>query len=228
MVEIGPGRGILTAPLALLCRRLIAVELDERLCDELRERFSGERHVSIVHEDFLSFRPGSGAAYKVVGNIPYSRTAAIVRRLVDGVQPPEDAYLILQREAAERFAGTPFAPESLPSLLLKPWWHVEIVRRLRRTDFDPPPRVDSVVLWLARRTRPLLHRTDDAGYRSFIEACFGQGGNTVQRCLRSTFTRKQIDRLSRDLRFDSSASPSSLSFYQWLGLYRFRALNERG
>ena len=225
-MEIGPGRGVLTAELALRCRQLIAVELDERLCQELRVRFGGDEHVSIVQADFLRFSPPRSTAYKVVGNIPYNRTAAIVRRLADGSPPPEDAYLVVQREAAERFAGRPFAPETLASLLLKPRWQVEIVRRLRRTDFEPPPRVDSVVLWLARRTRPLVEQSAASGYQAFVEACFGRSGQTVGRCLRSAFTRHQIRRLSRDLGFDPSAPPSGLSFDQWLGLFRFRTLGD--
>ena len=220
VVEIGPGRGALTSALARRCKELVAVELDESLCHALRERFRADPHVSIVHKDFLRIRLPD-APYKVFGNIPYSRTAAIVRRLIDAPSPPEDAYLVVQREAAERFAGGPYAPETLPSLLLKPWCHAEIVRRLRRTDFDPPPSVDSVVLWLARRSRPLVDPSQRAAYRSFIDACFGRRGNTVARCIGSRFTRRQIGRLSQDLRFDSSAPPSALAFDQWLGLFRF-------
>ncbi len=70
VVEIGPGRGMLTAELALRCRQLIAVELDERLCQELRVRFGGDGHVSIVQADFLRFSTPQSTAYKVVGNIP--------------------------------------------------------------------------------------------------------------------------------------------------------------
>ena len=65
---------------------------------------------------------------------------------------------MIQREAAERFAGSPCSRETLSSLLLKPWWQIEIVRRFCRTDFDPPPSVDAVALWLARRTRLLVDR----------------------------------------------------------------------
>ena len=223
VVEIGSGRGILTAELAGHCRELVAVEIDEGLCHSLRNRFRGIAHVSVVQTDFLRLELPA-TPYKVLGNIPYSRTAAIVRRVVDATAPPEDAYLVVQREAAERFAGGPYAPETLSSLLLKPWWQVEIVRRLRRTDFDPPPSVDSVVLWLARRTRPLVDRPQAAAYRSFVSVCFGRRGRTVGRCLRSEFTRRQIHRLSSDLRFDPSAPPSRLTFDQWLGLFRFRTL----
>ena len=225
--EIGPGRGVLTDELARRCRKLVGVEIDERLCHELRERFGNDPHVSIVHKDFM--RVGLPAApYKVFGNIPYSRTAAFVRRLVDAPSPPDDAYLVVQREAAERFAGGPYAPETLPSLLLKPWWQIEIVRRLRRTDFDPPPRVDSVVLWFARRKRPLVAPSQGARYRRFVNASFGRSGSTVGRCIGVEFTRGQIRRLSDDLRFDPSTPSSDLTFEQWLGLFRFLALKRMG
>ena len=128
---------------------------------------------------------------------------------------------MIQREAAERFSGSPCSRETLSSLLLKPWWQIEIVRRLRRTDFDPPPSVDAVALWLARRTRPLVDRFQAEDYRRFIQGCFGRDGRSIRRCLRSEFTRTQIYRLSRDLRFDPSGPPSGLTFDQWLALFRF-------
>jgi 23S rRNA (adenine-N6)-dimethyltransferase len=229
VVEIGPGRGILTAELASRCRKVIGVEVDARLYHELRRRFSDQTHVSVVQADFLRYPLPERIAYKVVGNIPFSLTAAIMQRLVTASTPPSDAFVVVQREAAERFAGSPFAPESRVSLLLKPWWQVEIARRLRRTDFDPPPRVDSVLLWLARRTRPLIPAPGAEAYRAFIDACFGRTATTVGQCLRVCFTHRQIQRLSRDLRFEPADPPSSLSFDQWLGLFRFRTLEvERG
>ncbi|MXW65879.1 MAG: hypothetical protein F4Z72_02540 [Gemmatimonadales bacterium] len=151
-------------------------------------------------------------------------SSLIVRRLVRSDPPPRDAWLVVQREAAERFAGRPCARETQSSLLLKPWWQIEIARRLRRTDFDPPPSVDAVALWLARRTRPLVDRSQAADYRRFIRSCFGRDGRSIRRCLRSEFTRTQIHRLGRDLQFDPSGPPHSLTFDQWLALFRFRSL----
>ena len=222
-VEIGPGRGILTGQLARHCREVVAVELDGALCEALRRQFRSDTHVTIVKADFLRF-PLPDVPYKVLGNIPFNRTAAIVRRLVQAPSPPGDAYLVIQREAAERFAGGPYSRETRSSLLLKPWWQVEIARRFNRTDFDPPPSVDAVALWLARRERPLVDQSQTVDYQRFIRACFGRDGHAIRRCLRSELTRTQIHRLSRDLRFDPSGPPSTLTFDQWLGLFRFRAL----
>ena len=223
VVEIGPGRGILTRELARRCREVVAVEFDGALSEALRARFLSDNRVTIVRSDFLRFRLPD-VPYKVLGNIPFNRTAAIVRRLVQADSPPQDAYLVIQREAAERFAGSPRARETLPSLLLKPWWQIEIVRRFRRMDFDPPPSVDAVALWLARRTRPLVDRDQAADYRRFVHSCFGRDGRSIRRCLRSEFTRTQIHRLGRDVRFDPSGPPRGLTFDQWLALFRFWGL----
>ena len=202
------------------CHRLIAVELDEQLHTALKESLGADRRIELVHGDFLRY-PLSDTPYKVFGSIPYGRTADIVHKLVGARVPPDDAYLIVQREAAERFAGSPFAPETLPSLLIKPWWQAEITRRLRRTDFDPPPAVDSVVLWLARRPRPLVEESQRAAYRGFIESAFGRRGNSLRRCLRGLLTPAQIRRLAQDLGFNPQSPPSELSFDRWLAIFRF-------
>ena len=199
------------------------VEFDGALAEALRARLLGDSRAMIVRSDFLRFRLPA-VPYKVVGNIPFNRTAAIVRRLVRADPPPQDAWLVVQREAAERFAGRPCSRETLSSLLLKPWWQIEIARRFRRTDFDPPPSVDAVALWLARRTRPLVDRVQAADYRRFIRRCFGRGGRSIRRCLQSEFTRTQIRRLGRDVRFDPAAPPRDLTFDQWPALFRFRSL----
>ena len=223
VVEIGPGRGILTRELARRCRKVVAVEVDGALSEALRTRFLSDSRVTIVRSDFLRFRLPD-VSYKILGNIPFNRTADIVRRLVQADSPPQDAWLVIQREAADRFAGGPCSRETLSSLLLKPWWQIEIVRRFRRTDFDPPPGVDVVALWLAHRARPLVDRFQAADYRRFIRSCFGRDGRSIRRCLRSEFTRTQIQRLGRDLRFDPSGPPRGLTFDQWLAMFRFRRL----
>ncbi|WP_419162398.1 rRNA adenine N(6)-methyltransferase family protein [Candidatus Palauibacter sp.] len=155
VVEIGPGRGILTRELARRCREVVAVEFDGALSEALRTRFPSDDRVTIVRSDFLRFRLPD-VPYKVLGNIPFNRTAAIVRRLVQAGSPPQDAWLVIQREAAERFAGSPCSRETLSSLLLKPWWQIEIVRRFCRTDFDPPPGVDQTACGpIPRRLTPV-------------------------------------------------------------------------
>jgi len=222
VVEIGPGTGALTAELARRCRSLSLVELDPRLCDRLRRTWADAARVDVVCADFLEW-PLPEHPYKVVANLPFRRSAEIVRRLAGAVRPPDDAWLIVQREAALRFAGSPYGPDTLVSLLLKPWWQVEVARSLRRSDFEPPPAVDCAVLWLARRARPLVEAPERALYGDFVAAAFGRRGETLRDGLRGLLTSRQLARLARELGFDPDARPSALDFPRWLALFRFFA-----
>ncbi|MCH7734848.1 MAG: 23S ribosomal RNA methyltransferase Erm [Chloroflexi bacterium] len=225
VVEIGAGRGVLTAELAGRCGSITAIEIDPALCRRLRDRFRGTPSVRIVEADFLLAQLPD-APYKVFSNVPYSRTADIVRHLRDAGRPPNEAMLILQTEAAGRFAGHPAGVETRQSLLLKPWWHVEVIRRLARTDFDPPPSVDSAVLWMARRGTPLVSPAEERRYQRLVHEAFGATGTDVAAGLQKFLSRTQITRLAHDLGFRITDKPSSLTFDQWLGVFRYYALQK--
>ena len=125
----------------------------------------------------------------------------------------------MQREAAEKFAGTP--RETLFSLLHKPWFDITIAGSLRRRDFVPRPRVASALLHIERRDRPLVAAREASAYRSFITATFGHGAPEVTRALRRHLTAHQLKRLGHDLGFSRDCRASQLTFGQWLGIFRF-------
>jgi 23S rRNA (adenine-N6)-dimethyltransferase len=217
VIEIGAGTGVLTAALAARAREVRAIEGDTHLASGLRRRFDDSSVVEILEADFFAAELPR-EQYSVFANVPFNRTADVVRRLTEGQRPPEDAYLVVQAEAAARFAGLPYGPESVASLVLKPWWHLEIEYWFRRSDFSPPPSVDSVLLHLARRDRPLVDGVLRSEYARFIERSFGRGG--VGRGLRDSYSPRELRLLAQRLRFDRRAPPSALSFEQWLVLFR--------
>lgn len=219
VVEIGPGRGALTRPLARLARRVIAVEVDGELCARLRGAFAGDPRVELVQADFLDWTLPS-QPFKVFANIPFAHTAAIVRRLLGAEPAPGDVYLVVEHAAARRFAGRPFGPETLRSLLLKPWWHAELVCEIDPGEFAPPARSACALLWLSRRPRPLVDRAAAPLYADFVAAGFGRCGDRIEVCLAGLLTREQQRRCARALHFERDAPPSALGFDQWLGLFR--------
>jgi 23S rRNA (adenine-N6)-dimethyltransferase len=218
VVEIGAGDGIITEALAGLGCRVIAIEKDLRLYLSLRRRFLGRTNVQCWHADFLTFRLPT-VPYSVVSNVPFSVTAAVVRRLLGARPPPVDGFLVVQREAAEKFAGTP--RETLFSLLNKPWFEISIMRLLRRDDFVPPPSVDCALIRFHRREQPIVTRASRRAYRGFVRAMFGRRGPNVYRALRGAFSARQVKRLSRELGFSAHSRPSDLSFDRWMALFRF-------
>lgn len=222
VLEIGPGRGALTRLLASRCRAVLAVEVDPALAKRLANEFRATRTVEVECSDFLE-RPLPSTPFRVVSNLPYRHTSAILRHLTSPGRRPSDIHVIVQREAGLRYAGEPYGPDRVVSLLLKPWWHCEIAARIGPEAFDPPPAVESVLLWLAKRPRPLVRNDQAALYRDFVSAAFGRRGETLRASLSKWMTRRQLLRLARDLRFDLQSPPSALGFERWLAVFRFFA-----
>ena len=215
--EIGAGRGIITAELARTAKKVIAVEKDAKLVRHLRGRFESVENVEIIEKDFLQFSI-TEREYKIFANFPYNITASIVRKVLYAPTAPSEAYLILQKEAAKKFSGSP--NETLFSILAKPFFEFQIVSSLKRTDFEPVPNVDSVLLHIKRRARQLLQREDEALYRDFVSYGFCRWKNNLRLAFKNVFTYKQWKRLARDLNFPLNVTPTQLSLEQWMGLYQ--------
>src|ERR1043166_4346098 len=225
--EIGPGNGIITAALANVAGQVIAIEKDPELVRRLRQRFCAVENVEIVEKDFLNYsfrtRPGvSGpkpvSEYKMFANIPYNRTSQIVRTILQERSGLFEAYLIIQKEAAKKFSGSP--RETLFSILVKPFFDFKVLVQLDRADFWPIPNVDSVLLSIKRRARPLIEAPDIALYREFVQYGFGRWRPNLRLAFKNVFTYKQWKHLARDLDFSLNATATDLSVEQWLGLYR--------
>ncbi len=224
VIEIGAGSGVLTAALAERVREVRAIEVDSRLASRLRGRFAEERSVAVLEADFFATELPR-ERYSVFANVPFARTADVVRRLTEARSQPEDVYLVVQAEAAARFLGRPFRDETVQSLKLKPWWHGEVVHWFERHDFEPPPGVDCVLLWLAQRPRPLIADEQRSRYLRFVSRAFGI--DDVGRGLRGRFTARELAILGKRLGFGRRESPTTLSFEQWLALFRQQAVARR-
>lgn len=214
--EIGPGGGIITAELARRAREVVAIEKDPGLASRLRGKFENVRNVQVIGADFLRYSLPE-RQYKIFANIPYNLTAEIVRKILQMPPVPEEACLILQKEAAEKFSGSP--RETQFSILAKPLFEFRILRKLRRTDFEPVPSVDSVLLQIKKRPVALVRREDACLYRNFVRYGFGTWKRSLKLIFKPVFSYEQWKRLSRDLHFPIDATPSILSFEQWLGLF---------
>jgi 23S rRNA (adenine-N6)-dimethyltransferase len=214
--EIGPGRGIITAELAKIAHKVIGIEKDPNLARQLCQKFQDVDNVQIIANDFLMYHI-CDREYKIFANIPYNITASIVRKIFYMFPVPSEAYLIMQKEAAEKFSGRPH--ETQFSVLAKPLFDIQIIRELRRTDFEPVPNADSVLLRIKKRPSSLVRKEDAFLYRSFVCYGFGTWKNSLKLIFKPVFTYQQWKHLSKDLHFPLNAIPSNLTFEQWLGLF---------
>ncbi len=211
VLEIGAGKGHITKLLAEHCKNVIAYEIDPALYAGLAPQLAP--NVQLHHADFLKAALPQ-QPYKVFANIPFSRTTEIIRKLTNGVPPPQEMYLVVEEGAAKRFCGQP--KENLNSLLLRPFFEAKIIHRFERTDFHPAPRVDCVVLALVCKVQPDIALSQRAQYSAFLRYCFANG----QRGLRTLLTKKQM---STALRLEGLPLPEpsgTMLYVQWLCLFR--------
>jgi 23S rRNA (adenine-N6)-dimethyltransferase len=202
VLDLGAGGGRLTAELARAARQVLAVELDAYWANHLRGRWT---NVDVVQTDAASV-PLPQEPFRVVASLPFDRTTAILRHLLDdpGV-PLARADVIVEWDVAVKRAR-PW-PSTLNGVLWSAWYSTSVARRLPRSSFDPPPAVDAGVLVFERRPCPLVPEKCRHAYRAFVAAGFRHG-------LRAVTSPRTL----RKLRV-SGLEPRELDAHQWAELF---------
>ncbi len=213
VVEIGSGKGHLTKILAKVCGYVTAVEIDPAMYEKTKAKLAGVQNLTLVNRDFLKW-PLPAGDYKVFSNIPFCITTAIIRRLTESGNQPKEAWLMMEKAAALRFAGLP--RESLRSLLLKPGFDANIVGNVRRDEFHPMPSVDAAVFHLKKKPSPDVPESQRRAYERFVT----DGLNNPPGLLRRVFTKKQLSVALRNAGVRDGHVSGEMLYVQWLCLFR--------
>ncbi len=208
VLEIGPGRGALTAKLIPRAERLIALEIDEPLVGPLRTQFPG---AEILHADVLATDLGQWGPAVVAGNLPYYITSPILERIVALGPNCRRAVLMMQEEVARRVTAQPGSRDyGYLSVLVQSQADAAYRFRVPPGAFAPPPKVDSAVIRLVPRAeRP------PAGFLAFAAACFRQKRKTLRNNLASHYPGI-IDRPESGLRAEQLSIPELEELYRTL------------
>lgn len=222
VVEIGPGPGPLTRRLADAAGRVIAVELDERMVDLLRAEVAPGRAVAIVQGDILQtdlreLVTSRGAShYKVVANLPYYITSAVLRHILEAPLRPTRVVVLVQREVAERIAARP--PDmSLLAVSVQLFGAPRIVARVPAGAFYPPPKVDSAIVRIDVYPQPAEGVTDVAGFFAIVRAGFGQKRKQLRNSLSQGLRRPaaDIDATLRAAGIDPTRRAETFTLADW-------------
>src|SRR5690606_19929994 len=164
LVEIGPGRGAITVPLARSGAELCAPEVDRDLAALLRERFAGMDDVTIVEADALAFAFAAlGSDLRVVGNLPYNISTPLLFRLIGFRGHLRDLHFMLQKEVVDRMAAAPGTRAyGRLTVMLGCYMTVERLFDVPPGAFVPPPRVTSAVVRLRPRPQGEVRIADEA------------------------------------------------------------------
>lgn len=204
--EIGAGEGIITKELLKKAGKVIAFELDGNFFNKLSQKFQNEKSLELKLEDFLTSNLPN-YPYKVFSNIPFNITASIIKKLTLGSNPPEDAYLIVQKEAAMKFAGKPLdTKNSQMAVILYPWFEFKVIYEFKPDDFFPKPNVDIVLLEITKRSEPLA--MDKNRYQDFVAYAFNQPKPNITEGLSKIIKIKP-----------TNSKPSELNFEDWISLF---------
>jgi 16S rRNA (adenine1518-N6/adenine1519-N6)-dimethyltransferase len=187
VIEIGPGRGSLTDILADRCRRLIAIEIDRALAEQLAVKYRDRPNVEIVQGDVLEtdLHAIAGSEFLLIGNVPYNITTPIVFKSLDPPIPQRSVFLV-QREVAERMAAKEDT-ESYGALSVNVAVvaNTEMVMSVPPGAFKPPPKVDSTVVRITPRETPLVGLGALPAFRTFVQAAFSLRRKQMQKVLRT-------------------------------------------
>ena len=236
VVEIGPGVGFVTEQLVKKAKKVIAIELDEEAIAELKKLDAP--NLEIIHKDVLKTDISSlcEEKIKIVANIPYYITSPIIAHLLGEIDDftnknrnkITDILLMVQEEVARRMTADENSPAKqygLLTILSQFWADVKIVRLVGRKSFYPAPKVNSAVVSLKVREKPLLELSDYTHFRKTVKAAFSQRRKNVKNCLLSGgFAKENITRALAALALDENVRGEKLSI-EMLGKLSEELLN---
>jgi 16S rRNA (adenine1518-N6/adenine1519-N6)-dimethyltransferase len=237
VLEIGPGRGILTSLLARRAHRLIAVEVDRVLAAQLRLKFGMSRNVEILEADVLAIdfdslfgpKPGLGQPgiefkpqpVRVVGNLPYYITSDILLRLFEYSKYLENIVIMVQKEVADRIAAEPGGSEyGVLSATAQLYARVEKMFSLPPGAFSPPPKVHSTVLRLTIDPQQEKLGVAGDGFVDFLRLSFAQKRKTLWNNLRERYEEAGVKRALAEAHVKPTARAETLSLRESAAVYR--------
>jgi 16S rRNA (adenine1518-N6/adenine1519-N6)-dimethyltransferase len=237
VLEIGPGRGVLTSMLARRARRLIAVELDRVLAAQLRMKYSLAPNVEIIEADVLAldidslFAPKPGSTrpgleltlepVRVVGNIPYYITSDLLLRLFEHRQYFESMVLMVQSEVADRLNAKPGGSEyGLLSATAQLYSRVEKLFSLPPASFAPPPKVHSTVVRLTLEPRLESLRVPERPFIDFLKLSFAQKRKTLWNNLKTAYEPALLKAALEKAKIKTTVRAEELSLEKSATLFR--------
>jgi 16S rRNA (adenine1518-N6/adenine1519-N6)-dimethyltransferase len=225
-IEIGAGHGEMTQMLAADGRRVVAIEADAPLAEDLQEQVTSRPRewpeVEIVSRDVLTvdFRELVSGDFHVYGNLPYYITSPILHHLFEYAGQILSIHIVIQLEVAERIAAKPGGREhGYLSALCQYYANPAIVLRIPPGAFRPPPKVQSaLVRMMLPGQRAALNVSDDKRFLQFIQGCFGQKRKTLRNNLKQLASDRKIHQALEDcgLRPDSRAEQLTLAQFATL------------
>lgn len=181
ILEIGPGKGVLTTELLAKAKKVVGLEKDPELVVHLKQLFAlqiREGRLVLIEGDALAYEPSDLGTYKLIANIPYYITGLIIRKFLTASNQPEKMVLLVQKEIAERIARS--EKESILSISVKAYGTPRYVDTVKAGSFSPPPKVDSAILAIDTISRDYFARITEDWFFTVVKAGFAAKRKQLQ------------------------------------------------
>lgn len=180
LVEIGPGTGVLTAPLVAQTGHLTVIEIDRDLGPRLAAQYGDA--LTLVQQDVLQVDfSGFGQNLRIVGNLPYNISSPLLLHLIAVADRVRDQHFMLQKEVVDRIVAVPGSDMGRLTVFLQNHYQVVKLFDVPPEAFDPPPKVDSSVVRMVPLPRP--HTTAIAQLEAALAAAYAQRRKMLRRTL---------------------------------------------
>ncbi|HEX2922972.1 MAG TPA: 16S rRNA (adenine(1518)-N(6)/adenine(1519)-N(6))-dimethyltransferase RsmA [Chloroflexota bacterium] len=231
VLEVGPGLGVMTRELVKAVRRVVAVELDQKLAELLPTLVPAPERLEVVNADILEFDvgPAFSGPYKVVANLPYHISSPLLRKLLTSKKKPTLLVVMVQKEVAERMVAKP-GNTSLLTIMVQLYSQASLVRDVPAAAFFPAPQVDSAVVKLEVYEQ-LPHGVDDPeAVLKIVAAGFSRRRKQLHNALSDSlwFPSEGVYQVLAQAGIDPARRAQTLSVEEWVKLYRSYEEARRG
>jgi 16S rRNA (adenine1518-N6/adenine1519-N6)-dimethyltransferase len=221
ILEIGPGRGFLTETLLAFVGKVIAIEKDAEIIPFLTEKFAKEiaaQKLEIIEKDILEFDPEVlrfyDLEYKVVANIPYYITGAIIKQFLSAAYQPERMVLLVQKEVAERIVARD-GKESILSISVKAYGTPEYIQTVKAGSFNPPPQVDSAILRISTISKDFFRSFSEEHFFTVLKTGFAHKRKYLSSNLAEVFPKDAVMQALHHVGLNEKVRAEDVTLEQW-------------
>ena len=228
VIEIGPGFGVLTNELAKRAKKVLALEIDERLIPILADTLGEYDNVKVINQDVLKTdvkklieEEFGGEKVSVAANLPYYITTPIITGLIEGQLPLKNLVVMVQKEVADRITAEPGSKNyGAISVLCQYYTKAELITVVGANEFVPPPKVDSAVVKMAFRDEPAVSVKDEKMFFRTVKAAFSQRRKTLLNCLVANFphNKEEISEIMTSIGIEPARRGETLSLEEFAKL----------
>jgi 16S rRNA (adenine1518-N6/adenine1519-N6)-dimethyltransferase len=224
VIEVGPGLGVLTETLVEQAGKVIAIELDSNLADILKAHYIDSNKITVINDDVLKINPadilGKQTDYKVVANLPYYITSAVIRHFLEASIKPGILVLMVQKEVAKQITAEP-GQMSLLSVSVQLYGKPTIVSKVSSHCFYPAPKVDSAILKIEVFPQQKVQNDDITGFFDIVRAGFSANRKQLPNSLANGLKvpKNDILPLLEKAGIDPQRRAETLTIDEWGVLY---------